>query len=124
MAETAGVSLTSLCVNETLVAPFDDPALAADLATRLPPVMSDLHVDIVVLPLLEASDLGVLDWSGRPDPYVLLADHLHGCGARLAIELGISAADSLHFLGSPRAPLVGLCYDVGNATALGFDAAD
>ena len=97
VAETASVSLASLCMNETLVTPFDDPALAADLATRLPQVMSDLHVDMVVLPLLEASDLGVLDSSGAARSVRLLADHLHGNGARLTLELGVSAAESLRF---------------------------
>ena len=122
LAGTAGVSLTSLCVNETLAAPFEDD-LALDLAARLAPVVGGLHAGIVVLPLLEASDLNVLDWSRAARSVRLLADHLGELGAQLALELGISAADSLRFLGTAACPRVGLCYDVGNATALGFDAA-
>lgn len=123
VAEEAGVSLRSLCINETLATPFDDAELALDLAMRLAPVVSDLHASIVVLPLLEASDLNVLDWSCAARSVRLLADHLFHQGARLALELGVCAVDSLHFLGTTASQPVGLCYDVGNATALGFDAA-
>ncbi len=37
------------------------------------------------------------------------------------MELGVSAGDSLRFLETVGSPHVGLCYDVGNATAFGFD---
>ena len=37
------------------------------------------------------------------------------------MELGLSAVDSLRFLDTVGSPRVGLCYDVGNATAFGFD---
>lgn len=122
-SKSAGVGLTSLCINETLATGFEDPELALDLATRLEPVVSDLHIAIVVVPMLEASDLSKLDWSRAALSVRLLADHLSGRGARIALELGVSGSESLRFLDATASPGVGLCYDVGNATALGFDAA-
>ncbi len=122
-ADAAGIAIPSLCIDEPLETPFDDTEPALDLATRLAPVTLDLHLEIVVLPLLEASDLHVLDRPRAAWSVCLLADRLRGHGTRLALELGISAVESLRFLEAVGSPSVGLCYDLGNATALGFDVA-
>ena len=53
-----------------------------------------------------------------------LARQLRERGATVALELGVSAEDGMRFLDLVDADTVGLCYDVGNATALGFSAPD
>ena len=111
----------SLCVNEPLARPFDDLRGALDLATRLAPVLAALQPGIVVLPLLEASDLEAIDWPDASRCVDILAGVVCGQGARLALELGVSASESLRFLETIRSHGVGLCFDVGNASALGFD---
>jgi len=123
VAEGAGVHLASLCVNESLATPFRDVDLALDLANRLAPVVTGLHLSTVVLPLLEASDLRALDWADAARCVSLVAEQLSDCGTRLVLELGIPAVDSAQFLGRCASMPIGLCYDVGNATALRFDAA-
>lgn len=123
VAVATGVDVASLCVNETLATAFDGEELALDLATRLAVVVEDLRLGVVVLPLLEASDLSVLDWSSAARLVRLLADQLAEAGASLVLELGVPAVDSLRFLEATASERVGLCYDVGNATSLGFDAA-
>jgi len=123
VAGAAGVRLASLCINEPLSSPFRDVDLALDLAGRIAPVVAGLHLSTVVLPLLEASDLRALEWAEAARCVSLLAEHLSDCGTRLVLELGISAVESTRFLTHITPVPVGVCYDVGNATALGFDAA-
>lgn len=122
VAADAGVRTASLCVNETLARPFDDRRGALGLATRLAPVLAALRPGVVVLPLLEASDLAAVDWPDAARCVDILADVVCGQGARLALELGVPASESLRFLETIRSHGVGVCFDIGNATALGFDA--
>jgi sugar phosphate isomerase/epimerase len=122
VASDAGVSVPSLCVNETLTQRFDRVEFAGELAARLAPVVAGLELRIVVLPLLEASDLDALDRNTAVRSVRLLADEMLRHGARLVVELGVSADESLLFLESVGVDVAGLCYDVGNATAAGLDA--
>ena len=121
MAETIGVGVPSLCVNEVLASPIDE--ISTELVDRLEPVVSGLPVDVVVVPLLEASDLKSVDSTLAAGSLHKFADCL-GDDVRVVVELGVSAVESLRFLDAVGSARVGLCYDVGNATALGFDAAD
>lgn len=121
LAAGSGVQLPSLCMNESVVTAFDDVHRAADLAGRLTPVVSDLPVDVVVVPLLEASDLDVIDRTAAAQAVSVLAERLAGHGVRLALEVGVPADEALEFLASVPGPPVGLCYDTGNASALGLD---
>ena len=121
VAESTGVGVASLCVNEVLTSPIDE--MSADLVKRLGPVLRDLPIRVVVVPLLEASDLNSVDRLSAARSILLLADDLLDDEGRVVVELGLSAADSLRFLDTIGSPRVGLCYDVGNATAFGFDPA-
>ncbi|MEY2458893.1 MAG: L-ribulose-5-phosphate 3-epimerase [Acidimicrobiaceae bacterium] len=122
-ARETDVRVASICLNEPVTTPFDDEAFARDLATRVAPVVDALNATIVVLPLLDASDLNALDWAGAARSVRIVTDQLVPQGARLALELGVAATDSLRFLDAVGSSGVGICYDVGNATAAGFDAA-
>jgi len=119
VAETAGVEVASLCLNEVLTSPIDE--MSADLVSRLGPVLRDLPIRVVVVPLLEASDLRSVDRLSAVRSILLLVDCVQEKEGRVAVELGVSAVDSLRFLDTVGSPRVGLCYDVGNATAFGFD---
>jgi len=121
VAESTGVEVASLCLNEVLTSPIDE--LDADLVKRLGPVLGDLPIRIVVVPLLEASDLNSVHRLSTVRSILLLADDVLDDDCRLVVELGLSADDSLRFLDTIGSPRVGLCYDVGNATAFGFDPA-
>ena len=119
VAESTGVEVASLCLNEVLTSPIDE--MSADLVKRLGAVLRDLPVRVVVVPLLEASDLNSVDRRSAVRSIRLLAGDLLDDECQLVVELGLSAADSLRFLDTIGSPRVGLCYDVGNATAFGFD---
>lgn len=119
LVESTGVGVASLCLNEVLTSPIDE--MSAHLVKRLGPVLRDLPIRIVVVPLLEASDLRNVDRLSAVRSLLLLVDHLLDDVGRVVVELGFSAVDSLRFLDTVGSPRVGLCYDVGNATAFGFD---
>lgn len=122
VAADAAIHLESFCVNEPLGSPYDDVALARALAPRLARAARDLEPNIVVLPLLEASDLAIINWEGAARSVRLLAGELPE-ETRIALELGVSAPECIRFLASISLDRVGLCYDVGNARVLGFDPA-
>ena len=119
VAASTGVDAASLCLNEVLSFPID--GISADLVNRLGPVLRDLHIRVVVVPLLEASDLNSVDQLSAARSILVLADELMDDDGRVVVELGLSAEDSLRFLDTIGSPRVGLCYDIGNATAFGFD---
>ena len=119
LVESTGVEVASLCLNEVLTSPIDE--MSASLVERLRPVLRDLPIRVLVVPLLEASDLRSVDRLSAVRSLRLLADLLPDDDGRVVVELGVSASDSLRFLESVGSPHVGLCYDVGNASAFGFD---
>jgi len=121
VAESTGVEVASLCLNEVLSSPIDE--LSADFVKRLGPVLRDLPIRVFVVPLLEASDVNSVDRLSAVRSILLLADELLDDECRLVVELGLSATDSLRFLDTIGSARVGVCYDVGNATAFGFDPA-
>ena len=117
--QRTGVEVASLCLNEVLASPID--GMSTDLVERVSSVLRDLPIRVVVVPLLEASDLRSVDRPSAVRSILLLAECLRDAGGRVAVELGLSAVESLRFLEAVSSPHVGLCYDVGNAAALGFD---
>jgi sugar phosphate isomerase/epimerase len=118
-ASDAGLALVSLCTEEPLDTTIADGATALDLAVRLAPVATELSLAVVVVPMAEASELADGGWEPAAGSIRVLAERLHP--TVVALELTLSAADSLAFLDLVAAPGVGLCYDVGNATAAGLD---
>jgi YrbI family 3-deoxy-D-manno-octulosonate 8-phosphate phosphatase len=122
LAELTGVRPASLCLNEPLVAPFEKTA--AQIADRIAPVLNELPVRTVVVPLLEASDLQPMNRIDVAGAVRRFAERFADDGPCIAVELGLSADESLQFLKTVDHPRVGLCYDVGNAAASGFDPAD
>ena len=121
VAETASVSLASLCMNETLVTPFDDPALAADLATRLPQVMSDLHVDMVVLPCWRQAIWASSTGRARPGPSACLPTTSMAAGPDSRLN-SVSPRPRACTWRSPCPRWWG-CVTTAGRDALGFDAA-
>jgi len=119
VADSTGVEAASLCLNEMLTSPIDD--MSADLVKRLGPLLRDLPIRVVVVPLIEASDLRSVDRLSAARSIRLLTECLRDDESRVVVELGLPAVDSLRFLDTVGCPRVGLCYDVGNATAFGFD---
>jgi sugar phosphate isomerase/epimerase len=117
-----GVDAPSLCMNEPLSTVLEGADAGTMLAARLVPVVCESPVRIVVLPLDEASGLDVLDWTQAAQGVRAVAGLLQERGARVALELNVSAADSMRFLDLVAFDTVGLCYDVGNATGLGYSA--
>ncbi len=121
IAKATTVGVPSLCVNEPVASPFDEDR-AVDLAQRLRPVVDHLGTRLVVLPLLEASDLMLRPWAGVARAVAVLAKGLRTSGAVVALEVAVPAPDAVRFLDEVRGGNVGLCYDLGNATAFGYDA--
>lgn len=120
-ASTSNVGIPSLCVNEPLADRLDEADKLKNLIDRVGQVVADLPIRIVVLPLLEASDLSQLDWSSAARCVDRFAAALRSAGARLSLELSLPAPDGLRFLSLLADGAAGICYDMGNATALGFD---
>ena len=123
VAAAAGVALVSACCEEVLDRSLGTPGVAAELADRLVPVGADLGLSVVVLPLFEASAPGV----GPGDPLVggvaTVVRALAAVGVTVVLELPLPAGPSAAFLDAVGEPGVRLCYDLGNATAAGFDPA-
>ena len=122
LAALTGVQPASLCLNEPLAAPFEETA--AQIADRIAPILDELPVRTVVVPLLEASDLKATNRIDVARAVGQFAEQLQDDGLRIVVELGLSADDSLQFLKTVGHPRVGLCYDLGNAAASGFDPVD
>lgn len=123
VARATGVATASLCTNETLNRSFDDVEVALDAAARLAPAVRDLGVAVVVVSMLEASDLRVLDLEGAARAVRAFAERLDDAGAEVVLEVGVPAVELVAFLESTGCDRIGVCYDLGNATALGFDTA-
>ena len=122
-AAAAGVGLVSACSEEVLDRPLDRPGVAEELAGALGPVATDLGLRILVLPLFEAS----APPEGRPDALAAgiatVARSLAASGTTLVLEVPLPADRSRALLDAVGVPDVRLCYDLGNATAAGFDPA-
>jgi len=118
-AAHAGLRLVSMCTEEPLDVSLADVGFVNDLAERLASVAGELALDVVVLPMEEASSLERIEWSAAAVSVDVLASALERSGTCLAIELALPARDALRFLKMSTRPTVGLCYDIGNSTAAG-----
>ena len=74
--------------------------------------------------MAEASDVAAVDRRALIEALRPLAHTVHEAGARVVLELTLTAAESLHLLDELASPHFGLCYDVGNAAAAGRDPAE
>ena len=119
LADFAGVATASLCFNEMLATPFDQ--LVEQCGPRLREVLTHLSTQVLVLPMLEASELSSLGMRSAARAVRRLVDQLVDDELHVVVELGVPAYESLEFLEEVASPRVGVCYDVGNAAALGFD---
>ncbi len=120
----AGLAPVSLCSEEPIEVALDSVAQGEALGARLAPVAADLHLGVVVLAMDGASDLRSVDVDGAAGAVAAAAAALAPHGSAVAVELTIPAGDSAAFLDRVGSPSVGVCYDVGNATAAGFDPAE
>ncbi len=119
-AADSGVGVRSLCLDEPLEVPFAGAEVAAEVAGRLVPVVDDLGLTVVVVPLFEASELLDGTWGPAAEAVRELAGRLGRRGARVALELSLPAGEALGFLDLVASPSVGICHDTGNAVALGL----
>lgn len=123
VAAAAGVALVSACCEEVLDRSLAARGVAEELADHLAPVAADLGLRIVVLPLFEASAPGAGPGGPLAAGVATVARGLATVGVTVVLELPIAAARSTEFLDAVGVPGVRLCYDLGNATAAGFDPA-
>ena len=121
VAAAHGVALVSLCCEEVLEVPLTAGDFAAGLAGRLATVVGDLGLEVVVLPLFEASDPSGLGSSDLAAALRVTAGALAAAGARTVLEVPLGAGACVDLLEAVGSPHVGLCYDLGNATAAGFE---
>lgn len=116
------VAIPSLCVNELLNRRLDDRSGTENLLGRLPAVVGDLGVTTVILPLLESSDIAVLDTAAAAAAVSAIGGMLATYGAGVALELGVPAQTALDFLDATECAGASICYDLGNAAAAGYDS--
>jgi L-ribulose-5-phosphate 3-epimerase len=125
----SGVSVTTLCADFLISRPLlrvADTARANSLA-RLADVMTRsraIGVQVIVIPILEngeirdASELALVAQSLLP-----IARLAEAHGQRLAIENQLTTDEASDLLDRCASPSVGVCYDLGNAAAIGRDCA-
>jgi sugar phosphate isomerase/epimerase len=117
VARGSGVGIVSLCSEEPLDLPVSVPEFGAEVVPRLAAAAGALRLDVVVLPLFEASALDVLPWDDVAANLRALAAALGP--TRVVLECPLPADAILRFLDLVGVPTVGVCYDLGNTTAAG-----
>ena len=120
-ASSSGVELVSLCSEEPIAVALD--VSASGLADRLVPAAADLRLEIVVLAMDGASNVSPRSALRLAAAVDAVARPLADVGTRVAVELAVPAADGRAFVALVSTP-IGVCYDVGNATAAGYAPAD
>jgi len=127
-AHDAGVRVSSVCADYFMAHPLfaDDAARradAVDVLRHLVQQSSAAGIRTVLLPVLEAAEL-----RSASDKAALLAsletplDLAARLGLRIGLETELPAAEYRDLVLAGSHPALGVYYDVGNATARGFDA--
>jgi L-ribulose-5-phosphate 3-epimerase UlaE len=120
-----GVTVESLCAHF-----FIDGSLsgrhgsksadyAGSVLEKVVQVADDIGINNIIIPLMEGASLTTQgDYDGLKKTITTV--NLKGCS--LALELDLDAQNSIKLLEYMACDNVGLCYDIGNATALGYNA--
>lgn len=114
-AEDSGVRLTTLCA-DCFLQRGDDHALLE----RLLAAAAGLGIDTVVVPWLEQNAVGVGGYRRRLSALRPMAARHR---VRIAIESDLAAAAVRELIAECAPFPIGVCYDTGNAAAIGDDAA-
>lgn len=120
VAERTGVAPASLCIDETLDVALDRAGATA-LRERFTPVLDDLPLDTVVLPLMGASDLSRLEHEEVAAALRELVPWIAERGAIAVVETTVEAERTRELLEAVGCDELGVCLDLGNAVANGFD---
>lgn len=125
----SGVRVTSLCADFLISQPLvrvGDAERHASIA-RLRAVIdhsSAVGVEVVVIPILENGEIRCdEDLERVADAMGPLAELAESRGQRLAIETQMPVAAAKNLIGRCASPAIGVCYDLGNAAAVGHDCA-
>lgn len=117
VASSAGLPIASVCA-----ARFVSEPLAGLPATII--AAAEVGARHVVVPLLEQAHVRTAEREDRAVAELAgCLDRAERAGLTLVLELDVSGATSARILGRLDHPSLRVCYDVGNATALGLDAA-
>lgn len=122
-----GIRVSSLCAHYIVQGrPFDPNAnrrrhMAALLA-RIVDYAADIGVERIVVPLVEEASLSLAETVGDIDQLLgqglRRAEH---CNIDLAFETDLSEQGFKEFLDSLSSSRARICFDIGNATAMGQD---
>jgi L-ribulose-5-phosphate 3-epimerase len=127
--ERSGVPVVSVCADYFMARPFfrvSEPDRAESVATldRLIRHGARLGVRTILLPVLEVAEIR----SSRDEAALLaslrpLLDSSAEAGVSIALETELPASEYLALIDAAAHPALAAYYDVGNATARGYDVA-
>lgn len=97
----------------------------ADFLTLLPILIPRLNSKIITIPLVEACVPKTEEHKHETvEALRQITDLAGSLGARVALETELPANELVSFIDSFNNPMIGVCYDTGNTTTLGFNCAD
>lgn len=124
LSERSGVAVPSLCAHFLIDRPlYVSGTPAAGTLIRVLETASMLGIRNVIVPVLEGSTV-----SGDTEKAEQLASAVRHiadaapANIRICLELDLPASATIALLSAIDRNSVGVCYDIGNATASGFDA--
>jgi L-ribulose-5-phosphate 3-epimerase len=123
-AERTGIRVSSVCADCFMVRPLarEDWRANAELLGRIVQQSADAGIDVVVVPILETA--AIRDAADRVRLLEALRDPLaqaERAGVRIALESDLAGDDLREIIDASESTFLGVCYDVGNATAAGHD---
>lgn len=128
VAET-GIQVKSLCahflINGALTQPPEQHKTQTAVAAlnRLMELAAAVGIELIIVPLMDAASIGTDVEKWRQLKENLTQAGLLSAPCALALETDLPAPSALALLDLLACERIGLCYDLGNATALNFDVA-
>ncbi|MEV4362662.1 TIM barrel protein [Nonomuraea sp. NPDC049625] len=119
-SERTGVATSTASIDFVLDHDLAESATVEYLCS-LAPALSEVGCSIAVLPMFEASAGIGIDPTGYVRQLRRVADVYRRHGVRVCVESLLPADKVYELLGRVAHDNVGICYDVGNATAAGYD---
>jgi CMP-N-acetylneuraminic acid synthetase/sugar phosphate isomerase/epimerase len=121
-AEQAGVRTYSVCIDYVIQ---HDLRLAdtVQYVELLIAALAEIGAERIVLPLFEASDLSGEDLVPFVGHLRSIADSCRRLKMDVCLETALPAEELYEFLGMLARSNIAICYDIGNATGLGYDTA-
>lgn len=124
----SGVTIDSLCAHVLMEGGLEKPgargAAARTLLGEILQTSADFGIANVALPIMERASVrnSVQDAAGLAENLRMVLSHAPG-SSMICLEGDLPAGEMIHLLDRIDHEGVGVCYDLGNATALGFDPA-